>query len=434
MTLPPPHDPQAKRKPRLTLLLKLWYLATALGAPLLARTLDKRQATGKEDPKRLPERLGRPSLPRPEGPLVWFHAASVGESLSLLPLIDRLGEARPDLQLLVTTGTVTAAAMMARRLPATARHQYVPIDTPDAVSGFLDHWRPDAAVWVESELWPRLVTMTEARGIPMLLANARISEGSARNWARVPATAARVLGAFRHILAQDEETAGRLARLGFGADRVTVTGSTKESAPRQPVDEGKRAALQDDLGGRPLWLAASIHLGEEMAMAEAHQHALAARPDTLLLLALRHPDKALAMAEVMERQGLRTALRSRGEAPGPDCQVYIADTLGEMGLWYALSPICFVGGSFVPVGGHNPFEPLLFGAHVLHGPLYANFAPYYARFDASGATEEVADGPALGARLAELLTSDDPRPPAMAPPQGPVNAVMSQLLPLLPSP
>lgn len=407
----------------------LWvYLgATWLLSPLLHLLVLWRRARGKEDPQRYPERLGRATQPRPQGQLVWFHAASVGESLSLLPLIERLLRERPALSALVTTGTVTAARMMALRLPERAFHQFVPIDTPGAVAGFLNHWQPDLGIWVESELWPRLVTRSAARGIPLLLINARISARSARRWQKVPATAQAILSCFGHILTQDEDTAVRLRALG--QHRVTVAGTTKESAGPAPVDADKLAGLRALIGDRPVWLAASIHAGEEEAVAEAQALVLDRHPTALLLYALRHPDKEAQMRTAFEAKGMTCATRSRAEPITAQTQVYLADTLGEMGLWFSLAPICFVGGSFVPVGGHNPFEPLLFGAHVLHGPLVANFAAYYADFDARGITREVAGGAALGLAVAALI--GQPRPAAMQPPQAPLDAALARILPSL---
>lgn len=413
-------------------LLRLYSVATALFAPFAPSLVRKRLAAGKEDPKRHPERLGHATLPRPDGVLVWFHAASVGESLSLLPLIERLLSERPDLHVMVTSTTLTAAQMMGKRLPKGAFHQFVPLDVPAAVARFLDHWRPDLGVWVESELWPGLILGADARGIPLLLLNARISERSAQRWQKIPAAAQALLSRFDRVLAQDAATRTRLLAMGLAPERVSVSGSTKESAPPAPVDAALLQALQAQIGKRPIWCAASIHAGEETQIAQAQAEVLKRHPDALLILAPRHAEKLPLFEAALEAEGLSFATRSKTDPITPQTQVYIADTLGEMGLWFTLAPISFVGGSFVPVGGHNPFEPLLFGAHVLHGPLVANFAAYYAEFDASGATHLVETAQDLGAKVAARLGETD-RPSPIAPPQAAVEHALAAIRPHLPA-
>lgn len=407
-------------------LLRLYSMATALFAPFAPRLVRSRLAKGKEHAERHPERLGHATRARPEGLLVWFHAASVGESLSLLPLIDRLLADRPTISVMVTSTTLTASQMMEKRLPARAFHQFVPLDVPAAVARFLDHWRPDLGVWVESELWPGLILGADERGIPLLLLNARISERSAQRWQKIPAAAQAILSRFDRVLAQDEATRTRLLAMGLAPERVTVSGSTKESAPPAPVNAAQLQDLRAQIGTRPVWCAASIHAGEEQQIAQAQAAVLARHPDALLILAPRHADKLPLFEAALAGQGLRYATRSLDAPITPDTQVYIADTLGEMGLWFSLAPISFVGGSFVPVGGHNPFEPLLFGAHVLHGPLVANFAAYYAEFDASGATAMVENAQDLGAAVTDLISRGD-RPAKIAPPQAAVDHALAAI-------
>lgn len=413
-------------------LLRLYSVATSLFAPFAPRLVRKRLAAGKEDPERHPERLGFATKARPKGTLVWFHAASVGESLSLLPLIERLLAERPDLHVMVTSTTLTAAQMMAKRLPTGAFHQFVPLDVPAAVARFLDHWRPDLGVWVESELWPGLILGADQRGIPLLLLNARISERSAQRWQKIPAAAQALLSRFDRVLAQDAATRTRLLAMGLAPDRVSVSGSTKEAAPPAPVDVSVLKTLQAQIGHRAVWCAASIHAGEEVQIAQAQAEVIKHHPGALLILAPRHAEKLPLFKAALDAEGLTFAIRSRSEPITPETQVYIADTLGEMGLWFALAPISFVGGSFIPVGGHNPFEPLLFGAHVLHGPLVANFAAYYADFDASGATQVVETAKVLGAKVAEHLDQAD-RPSPIAPPQAAVEHALAAILPHLPA-
>ena len=394
-----------RRAPR-SAALAAYLGASRLAAPLFRRVQTRRLARGKEDASRAGERWGRSALLRPDGPLVWFHAASVGESLSLLGLIGALHRARPDANVLVTTGTVTSAALLADRLPPCARHQFLPYDTPRAIAAFLDHWRPTVAVWAESELWPRLIHDTAARAVPMLLVNARLSAASARSWARARGLARALLGRFDAVLAQDDTTAGRLAALGLPADRLTVTGTLKEDAEPLACDGAELDRLRAILGPRPLWLAASTHPGEEAIVAAAHRAAFG--PETLLILVPRHPGRGPALAEALSAQGWQVALRSRAEAPAPETRIYIADTLGEMGLWYRLAPVAFVGGSLVAVGGHNPYEPAALGAAILHGPHVANFAGIHARLDRAGGALEVTDAPSLAAALRRLSAPGAP--------------------------
>ncbi len=370
------------------------------------RWVNRRAARGKEDSRRLPERFGEASLPRPEGQLLWFHAASVGESLSLLALIELALKKRPDLHVLVTTGTVTSARVMAERLPPRAFHQFVPVDTPSAIRRFLDHWRPDAAIWTESELWPRLVVDTHARGIPMLLINARLSARSARRLAWARGYAASLFNRFEAILAQDDLGANRLYALGASPNRLVVTGSLKDTAEPLPHDPAQLKKLLGQVQGRSVWLAASTHPGEEEIVSAAHRHARKRYHGLLLILVPRHPERGPELAQRLTAEGWDVALRSRGEEPGRTCDIYLADTLGEMGLWYRAAPIAFIGGSLVEIGGHNPFEPALLGSAILYGPHVENFRTAYDRFAKANAAVMVPDGDALAERLVEYLPPD----------------------------
>ncbi len=329
-------------------MLALYRGLTVAVGPLVGPVLRRRAAGGKEDPARLGERLGHAALPRRDGPLVWLHASSVGESLSVLGLIDRLLSARPGLALLMTSGTVTSARLLADRLPARAVHQFVPVDRPAAVRRFLDHWRPDLAIWVESELWPNLVRATQARGIATALIQGRMSARSFAKWRRARGLVAPLLKGFDLVLAQTEADAERMRDLGAAP---TVTGTLKYSNPPLPVDETALAELRGAIGARPVWLAASTHPGEEDTVSRAH-HALAAdNPGLLTIVAPRHPERGVALAHLAKAAGLRVARRGAGEALRGDTQLYLADTMGELGLFYRVADLVFVGGSLVPHGG-----------------------------------------------------------------------------------
>lgn len=319
----------------------------------------------------------------------------------MLPLIHALQD-RATVEILVTTGTVTSAERLTAVLPAGARHQYVPVDTAGAVQRFLDHWRPDLAIWVESELWPRLVVETAARGCPMALVNARLSARSHARWRRAAAMARALFRRFNLILAQDTETVARLADLDVNA---SFAGNLKALVEMPPPARPSLEVMQGALAGRTVWLAASTHEGEEGPVLQAHK-TLLSETDTLLILAPRHPERADEVAALVRETGLSLARRSVGDLPTERTQVYLADTLGEMALWYTLAPVTFVAGSFKPRGGHTPFEPIACGSAVIHGPHVENFAPAYAALEEAGGAMEVRDDVDLAAKLRTLMTDE----------------------------
>ena len=384
-------------------MLALWRGAAALAAPLLRAHLRRRVAGGKEEASRLAEREGYGAA-RPDGPLVWLHAASVGETQSALPLIGAMTAARPDLSVLLTTGTVTAARLVAARAPQQVIHRYAPLDVPGWVARFLDGWRPDLGVFVESELWPNLIEAAAARGVPLALVNARMSARSARFWRLSGGSGRRLLSRFALVAAQGEADAARFAALGAAP---LAWGNLKHAAPPLPVDAAELAALAAVLAGRVAWIAASTHPGEEEAALAAHR-ALAPRiPGLLTILAPRHPERGAEVAALAA--GLPLARRSLGEAPGPETQVLLFDTIGELGLAYRLARVAFVGGSLVPRGGQNPVEPARLGLPVLVGPRHANFAETVAALRDAGALAVLPDAAALAPTLSDVLTDDEAR-------------------------
>lgn len=395
-----------------SLLLRLYLAVSRRVGGLAWRTLQRRAAEGKEDRARLGERMGEAGRARPAGQLAWFHAASVGEAASLLELLRRLHQQRPALTCLVTSGTVTSAQLLAERLPETCFHQYAPMDVLPWVERFLDHWQPDVAVWTESELWPAMLWATYRRGVPMLLVNARISNRSFRHWRIASGMARSLLGRFTRILAQDDLAGEQLLALGADPARLSVEGSLKEGAAPLPHDEKERVRLARALAGRAVWLAASTHAGEEEIVLAAHARASRTVPMLALILAPRHPDRGDAVAALVRSRGLHVAQRSRDEPIGVETDVYVADTLGEMGLWYRIASVSFVGGSLVDVGGHNPFEPALLGSAILHGPHVRNFFDAYRRLSDADAAVLVRDEAELADMLVATLAPD--RAAAMA--------------------
>jgi 3-deoxy-D-manno-octulosonic-acid transferase len=358
--------------------------------PLAPSLLRARARRGKEDPARISERLGRAGLPRPEGALIWLHGVSVGETTSLLPLVAALRTRRPDLTILVTCGTTTAAALLAQRLPQGVIHQFAPVDGPGAVRRFLDHWRPSAAVFVESELWPNLILAAKARGVRLALLSARMTAASANGWSQWPASARALLSAFDLIMPQDAATDERLSRLrGTTGPRLNL----KLVGEPLPADMAELDRLRAALAGRKVVLAASTHPGEDASIANAVRKAA---PGGILILAPRHPERGAEIAAM-----LGGALRSRGEALGP---VYVADTLGELGLFFRLADIVVMGGSFVPgIGGHNPLEPARIGRPILTGRYVFNAADTYAEMFAEAAAIEATNGTALARHIRGLL-------------------------------
>ena len=384
---------------RLPLGLHAWRWLGIAVTPLTPLLLRERAARGKEDSARMGERLGTASAARPDGRLVWIHGASVGESLAALPLIEKL--LAEDIRVLVTSGTVTSAAMMRARLPAGAIHQYVPLDTPRATARFLDHWRPAAGLFVESDLWPNLLLEAQRRGVKLALINARISERSAAGWRRAPQMARTLLGVFDTILAQDEDFAARFRALG--AHDVVVAGSLKADAPPLSCDENALAAMRAVIADRPLLLAAQTHPGEDETILPAHDQLRAHFPDLLTVIVPRHVERGPDIAMLC---GARpNARRAAGEPVTPKTAVYIADTMNELGLFYRLPSFCFLGGTLVPMQGHNPLEPAILNCAVLAGPSRANSARAFEAVLGAQGFGDVQTSTDI-AREAERLLSD----------------------------
>ena len=385
--------------------LTLYRLAVTLLEPFTPAILRGRARRGKEDAGRLGERLGRATVVRPDGPLVWIHAVSVGESLSVLPLVERLRERRPEHAVLVTSGTVTSAALLARRLPPGAIHQFAPLDTPGASRRFLDHWRPDLTIFVESEFWPNLLLGAKARGSRLVLMSARVTEKTAKGWARARGVATTVLKAFDLILPQDRATQERLAPWGVGGPLVNL----KYVGEPLACDEAGLARLKAAVGARAVVLAASTHSGEEALIASAFEAMPPVTPAPLLIIAPRHPERGGEAAALLRGRGRVVSRRSAAEPIASDTQVYIADTLGEMGLWFRLADVAIMGGSFVEgVGGHNPLEPARLGAPPVTGPFAFNFTDVYGEMLAEQAAL-LADRPEDLTRLVHGLLSDPAR-------------------------
>ncbi len=379
----------------------LYRALTQVGRPLVQQYLESRLATGKESPDRLQERLGYPGRPRPEGRLAWLHGASVGESLSLLPLIEQLQ--RRGFTPMITTGTVTSARLMAERLPEGAFHQFIPVDIPYAVQRFLDHWRPDLVIWAESDFWPNLLDALRQRALPVVLVQGRVSPRSFARWRWAPGLIRRMLSTFSLCLGQTPEDEQRLRSLG--AKNVGCCGNLKTAALPLPADAAALEALCVVLGDRKVWLAASTHPGEEILIGRVHQKLQAVFPDLLTVIVPRHPHRGPQIVKDLAEIGETGTLRSEGIAPNAAVGLYIADTLGELGLWYRLAPVALMGKSLGPGpgGGQNPFEAAQLGVLPLLGPNMDNFPAMTESLLAHAAALSVADEGALTEVLLRLL-------------------------------
>jgi 3-deoxy-D-manno-octulosonic-acid transferase len=388
---------------KLTLVLRTYRLLWSVAAPLSPLLLARRLKRGKENGARLDERRGGGANVRPDGALVWLHAASVGELASALPLIERI--ANREVNVLVTTGTVTSSELAGQRLPQGVTHQFIPLDAPRFMRRFLDRWQPDLALFVESDLWPNMMIETSQRGVPMILINGRLSDNSFRRWRHLPKTIGNLLRRFDLCLAGTPADALRLTELG--APRVITSGNLKLDVPPPPANTARLRELGDAIGGRPMIAATSTHAGEDALVIEAHRRLRANFPGLLTMIAPRHPERGADIANLAQTAGLTAALRSRGALPDRSTDIYVADTMGELGLIYRLAPVVFVGGSLVRHGGQNPIEPAKLGAAIVHGPHVWNFAEIYDALDQARGAEPVLDQDRLTAAFAALLNEPE---------------------------
>ena len=406
----PPAAPMRRSVARMVLLmssdlpltLRVYQKLSAAAAPLAPALIKRRLKQGKEDPARIGERRGISKDPRPQGPLVWVHGASVGEVLAAAALVERLRAL--NIRILLTSGTVTSAAIVAKRFPADIIHQYVPYDSPRFVARFLDHWRPGLALFIESDLWPNLILSGASRRLPMVLINGRMSHRSFPRWRRASVTISALLSQFEVCLAQSSIDAERFSALG--SRNVMTTGNLKLDVQAPPADTAKLERMMAFTRGRPVIVAASTHPGEEEILVEVHKTLAGFFPLLLTVIVPRHPARGEAVARMIAASGLQVALRSREAEPTAANDIYVADTMGELGLFYRLAPIVFMGGSLVPHGGQNPIEAVKLGASIVHGPHVFNFSDVYEALDSAGGAKQADSTEALVRQLGQLL--DDP--------------------------
>jgi 3-deoxy-D-manno-octulosonic-acid transferase len=390
--------------------LRLYSRLSAAAAPLTPALLKRRLKQGKEDPARIDERRGITRQFRPAGPLVWIHGASVGEVLAAAALIERLRAL--NMRILLTSGTVTSAAVVAKRFPPDIIHQYVPYDSPRFVARFLDHWQPSLALFIESDLWPNLILAGATRRLPMVLINGRMSHRSFPRWRKLSGTIAALLERFEICLVQSEIDAERFTVLG--GRNVVITGNLKLDVRAPPADEARLERLLVVTRGRPVVVAGSTHPGEEEILLSAHRTLAVHVPSLLTVIVPRHPNRGEAIARMIAASGAQVARRSLEELPTARTDIYIADTMGELGLFYRLAPIVFMGGSLVPHGGQNPIEAVKLNAAIVHGPHVFNFTDVYGALDRAGGARRAGDGDALTQQLGYLLNDPAARDAASA--------------------
>ncbi|WEX08422.1 lipid IV(A) 3-deoxy-D-manno-octulosonic acid transferase [Chelativorans sp. AA-79] len=386
-------------------ILTTYRWAGAAAFPLIGGYVAWRVSKGKEDRSRRHERYGRSDIPRPEGPLIWVHAASVGETIAVLGVIDHL--LASGIHVVLTTGTVTSANVAAERLGDRVIHQYVPLDLKPAVSRFLNHWKPDLAVMAESEIWPMTILELGARRVPQVLVNGRMSDRSFARWQRRSSVAEALLENLAHVVAQSELDGERFRQLG--ARPVTVSGNLKVDTHVPPVEQGALAALQRAINGRKTWAAISTHEGEEMVAADVHVLLKRRHPDVLTIVVPRHPERAADLKTELEARGLKVALRSGGEPVTAATDILLGNTIGEMGLYLRLTEIAFVGRSLTGQGGQNPLEPAMLGTAVLAGVNVQNFRESYRKLIDCGGAKLVRDAQMLAGAVNFLLKNDEMR-------------------------
>ncbi|MBZ0163243.1 MAG: lipid IV(A) 3-deoxy-D-manno-octulosonic acid transferase [Notoacmeibacter sp.] len=380
-----------------------WLGAAAY--PFIGTYVAWRAANGKEDRQRRRERYGVTHVARQPGPLVWIHAASVGEMSAITPLAEHI--VTLGIHVVLTTGTVTSARIASDRLGDKVIHQYVPLDLKPAVSRFLNHWKPDLAIIAESEIWPMTILELGARRVPQVIVNGRLSDRSFKAWSKRSDLAEALMENLALVMAQSDVNAERFRELG--ARPVIVTGNLKVDTPPLPVDTEVLNSVKAQIGRRPTWAAVSTHDGEEAIAAEVHRLLKGRQRDLLTIIVPRHPDRAGGIAEQLTAKGLKVARRSQGDVIDPDTDILLGDTMGEMGLYLRLTEIAFVGKSLTGEGGQNPLEPAMLGTAVLSGKNVQNFRESYQRLIRKGGAKLVRDRDMLAGAVNYLLNNPDVR-------------------------
>lgn len=385
-------------------MIKFYRFLTSALKPVIYLYLLKRKFAGKEDSKRFKEKFGKAATSRPKGKLIWIHGASVGESLSALPLIDKISKEYPDINILLTTGTVSSAKLVANKLPNNAIHQFIPVDTAGAVKKFLNHWSPDLSLWLESELWPNLLSLTSQK-CPIITINARMSDASFKKWQRFPSIAKTILNYFDLTLAQSQDDANKFKKLG--TKKVKYLGNIKYGNPALEANPKKMGELITQIGDKTVFLAASTHSNEEYMIAKIHKSLKEKHPQLFTIIVPRHPKRTTDILNDISDLELNVSVRKKKDKINENTDIYIANTMGELGIFYRLSTLVFIGGSLVPHGGQNLLEPAKLDCVILLGKHTFNFAEITNEFLERKATIQVNDDKELKNELAKLLENSD---------------------------
>jgi 3-deoxy-D-manno-octulosonic-acid transferase len=388
------------------MIINIYKILMTLLFPLFKATyIKKRQRIGKEHPIRFNERVGIYKKKRPEGKLYWFHGASVGESVSMLPLIDRLLKEDENLSIMVTTGTITSAEIMEKRLPERAFHQFVPFDVPSYVKNLINHFNPDAVLWFESELWPSFLSEIKKKNIPFILVNGRISDKSYSNWKKFKFVSKELLSCFSLCLGQSEQDKNRLKFLG--AQKVDCVGNLKYAGMPLDVDKEKLAELKEKINGRRVFVISSTHNNEEEQFADHIKHLQEFVPNVFIIVAPRHPERGIEVTNMFRRKGYTVAQRSKDEPITDDVEIYVADTIGEMGLWYGVGEVSFIGGSLINRGGQNFNEPARCKNAVVVGNFMTNFSDMINRAKVNNAVWQLSSATDVIEYVINLFTEPE---------------------------
>lgn len=418
-------------------MLRCYYVISYVLALVLPFYWKRRAKRGKEDVMRKNERFGKAGIPRPKGHLVWIHAASVGESNSVIPLLKRIHDDLPQTHFLITTGTVSSAKTITKQLPERAFHQYVPMDAAPYVAKFLAHWQPDFALFVESEFWPNL--LLEAKNYcPMVLINGRISEQSYFRWQRFRSSIRQLLECFSFIFPGSRDDARRFKNLD--AANVEFLGNIKYDAPNLAADSKVTSEILAQMGSHRIWLAASTHPGEEAMIATVHTQLKETFPELMTIIVPRHNSRGDEITQMLQSLKLSVSQRSKQEHIVEETDIYLVDTMGELGIFYRLSGIAFIGGTLVPHGGHNPIEAARLDCAVVCGPHMENFSGIFSEFKDAHAILSVDTIDSLYTKV-EWLLRDQEQQEALAKAahdlvdekQGVTDNIMQHIAPLLPS-
>jgi len=381
-------------------MIYIYKYLTLILSPFIDLYFGIRRKKGKEDAKRFPERLGKPSLPRPTKPVIWVHCASVGEVFSVIPLVKKIKDNYENIAVLITTGTVSSANLLKNKLPAGCFHQYAPIDKLIAVQRFLAYWKPSLALWVESEIWPNMLAETKKTGCKIIQVNARISENSYKKWLSLKKVINKLLANFSLSLVQSATDEKRF--IALGAENVKMLGNLKFDSPLLPASPKKTGELVQVIKDRPVFLCASTHRGEEEFIVETHRILKQSFPNLLTIIAPRHPDRAGEIIEEFSSK-LNFARRSLQENIEDKTDIYLADTMGELGIFYRIASIVFMGGSLIPHGGQNPIEPARLECVVIVGKHTHNFKQIYGEMEEGGLLNRINDAEELAEQVKFFL-------------------------------